>query len=293
MAAGLAAVVAAEKLTIIGNTGDDFTHFGLQICPDLDTLMYTLADVANSETGWGRAGESWRVMESVQAVGGPDWFNLGDLDLGIHLTRTHLLHEGHSLTAVTAQLCERLGVKPRLLPMSNKPVPTLIETAEGVMGFQEWFVQNRWQPAVQQIQLPDEARATGAAIQALEQADVVVIAPSNPFVSIDPILNAYPLRAVLQDMPQAVVAVSPIIGGEAVKGPAAQLMAQFGLDVSAAGVAAYYDDLIDGFVCEDEDAVAIQNEDLPVLGTQTFMKSPADRERLAREVLDFAAKLIE
>lgn len=293
MAAGLADVVPAENLTIIGNTGDDFTHFGLQICPDLDTLMYTLAGVANSETGWGRAGESWRVMESVKAVGGPDWFNLGDLDLGTHLTRTHLLREGQSLTDVTAHLCARLGVKPRLLPMSNKPAPTLIETADGLMGFQEWFVQHRWQPAVQQIQLPDEARATGAAIQVLEQADVVVIAPSNPFVSIDPILNAYPLKAILQDIPQVVVAVSPIIGGEAVKGPAARLMAQFGLEVSAAGVAAYYNDLIDGFVCEAEDAAAIQNEDLPVLGTQTFMKSSADRERLARKVLEFAAGLLE
>lgn len=293
LAAGLAAVLPPTQLTIIGNTGDDFTHCGLQICPDLDTVMYTLAGVANNETGWGRADESWQVMESVKVMGGPAWFNLGDLDLGIHLTRTHLLQQGQTLTAVTAHLCTQLGVKQRLLPMSNKPAPTLIETAAGVMGFQEWFVQQRWQPAVQHIHLPDEARATMPAIQALEKADIVVIAPSNPFVSIDPILNAYPLKQVLADMPRAVVAVSPIIGGEAVKGPAAQLMAQFGLEVSAAGVARYYNELIDGFVCEAEDAAAVQENELPVLGTQTLMQTAGDREHLAREVLNFAVGLLD
>lgn len=292
LAAGLAAVLAPPQLTIIGNNGDDFTHCGLQICPDLDTVMYTLAGAANNETGWGRADESWRVMESVKTMGGPVWFNLGDLDLGTHLTRTYMLQEGQTLTSVTAHLCAQLGVKPRLLPMSNKPAPTLIETAAGVMSFQEWFVQQRWQPAVQRILLPDEARATGQAIQALEKADIVVIAPSNPFVSIDPILNAYPLKQVLADMPRTVVAVTPIIGGQAVKGPAAQLMAQFGLEVSSAGVARYYNEFIDGFVCEAEDAAAVQEDELPVLGTQTLMQTAADRERLAREVLTFAVELL-
>lgn len=293
MASGLAQILPAGHLTIIGNTGDDFIHCGLKICPDLDTLLYTLSGLANPQTGWGRAEESWRAMSMVRNLGGPDWFNLGDLDLGVHLTRAHWLAEGQSLTDVTARLSAKLGVKHTLLPMSNHPTPTVIETADGRFPFQEWFVGQRWQPIVQNIHLPDAARATPQVIAALEAADVVIIAPSNPLLSIDPILNAYPIRAVLEDMPQLVLAVSPLIQGEAVKGPAAKLMAEVGLAPTAAGVATYYNDLLDGFVCAAEDAPALAHLDLPLLPTNILIPELPDRARLAREVLDFAARLLE
>ena len=291
MAHGLAQLVPPAHLTIIGNTGDDFTHCGLTICPDLDTLLYTLADVANPATGWGRAGESWQAMSVVRALGGPEWFNLGDLDLGLHLTRAHWLAHGRTLTDITAELATRLGVQPRLLPMSDQPAPTMIETAEGIFPFQEWFVAQKWQPAVQRIHLPDTARATRAAITALEAADLVLIAPSNPFLSIDPILNAYPIRALLADVPERVVAVSPLVAGQAIKGPAAKLMAELGLTATARGVADYYDELLDGFVCAPQDTAELADLDLPLLATDILIPDLPQRTRLAREVLDFATTL--
>ncbi|MDA0245422.1 MAG: 2-phospho-L-lactate transferase [Chloroflexi bacterium] len=293
MASGLAQQVDPANLTIIANTGDDFAHCGLPICPDLDTLLYTLANVGNPETGWGRAGESWQAMSAVRELGGPTWFNLGDLDLGLHLTRAHWLAQGRTLTEVTAELCGRLGVRPRLLPMSNQPCPTIVETAEGHFPFQEWFVGQRWQPAVQHLHLPDTARATPQVIAALEAADLVIIAPSNPFLSIDPILNAYPIRALLADVPEVVLAVSPLIGGQAVKGPAAKLMAELGHTATAAGVANYYDELLDGFVCAREDAAEFASHDLPILATDILIPDLPSRARLAGEILDFAAQLAE
>jgi LPPG:FO 2-phospho-L-lactate transferase len=224
LADGLAQFVPPEQLTIIVNTGDDFVHCGLTICPDLDTVLYTLANVANTETGWGRARESWRILGEVAQLGGPDWFRLGDLDLALHLTRSHLLHEGQSLTAVTRHLCHQLNIRAEVLPMCDRPAPTLIETADGLLPFQTWFVKEKWQPAVQKIHLPDDVRATSHVMHRLETADLVLIAPSNPFVSIDPILNVYPIREMVADLPQAVIAVSPIVAGKALKGPAAKLI---------------------------------------------------------------------
>jgi LPPG:FO 2-phospho-L-lactate transferase len=294
LADGLARVLPPERLTVIVNTGDDFRHLGLSICPDLDTVMYTLAGVANAETGWGRAGESWRAIGEVDRLGGPDWFSLGDLDLATHLTRAHWLEAGETLTTVTRRLCAGFGVGPAVLPMSDAPAPTLIEADTGeVLPFQVWFVRERWQPAVRRVVLPEDARATSAVIRALEAADVVVIAPSNPFVSIDPILNVYPMRALLEDAPQAVVAVSPIVAGRAVKGPAAKMMAEMGLEASAAAVAAYFGHLIDGFVYDAQDAGLAVEDGLALLCADTIMSSPADRERLAREVLSFARQLGE
>ena len=227
LADGLARILPPENLTVIVNTGDDFRHFGLTICPDLDTVMYTLGEVANPETGWGRAGESRRAIDEVGRLGGPDWFSLGDLDLATHLTRTHWLDSGETLTAVTRRLCSGFGIRHAVLPMTDQPAPTLIETETGeVLPFQRWFVRERWQPAVRRVVLPEDVRATQAVVRALESADVVVIAPSNPFVSIDPILNVYPIRALIEDVPQAVVAVSPIVAGRAVKGPAAKMMVE-------------------------------------------------------------------
>ena len=294
LADGLARILPPENLTVIVNTGDDFRHFGLTICPDLDTVMYTLGEVANPETGWGRAGESRRAIDEVGRLGGPDWFSLGDLDLATHLTRTHWLDSGETLTAVTRRLCSGFGIRHAVLPMTDQPAPTLIETETGeVLPFQRWFVRERWQPAVRRVVLPEDVRATQAVVRALESADVVVIAPSNPFVSIDPTLNVYPIRALIEDVPQAVVAVSPIVAGRAVKGPAAKMMVEMGQEASAATVAGHYGELIDGFVYDERDATLAVGDGLALLCVDTIMNNPADRERLARGVLDFALALMD
>jgi LPPG:FO 2-phospho-L-lactate transferase len=292
LADGLRHVLPLEQLTIVVNTGDDFQHMGLTICPDMDTVMYTLAEAANTETGWGRAGESWRTIEEVGRLAGPDWFRLGDLDLATHLTRTHLLGEGMSLTSVTQHLCQQLGIQTTILPMSNQPAPTMIETDEGLLPFQIWFVKERWQPVAKQIHLPADVRATMPVMQALEKADVVIIAPSNPFVSVAPILNVYPIESMIMDLPQAVIAVTPIIGGEAVKGPAAKMMQEMGLDVSATAVAQHYGELIDGFVYDEQDTGTFGESDMATLCVNTLMKNGEDRVRLAQDVLTFALELI-
>ncbi|MCP4423586.1 MAG: 2-phospho-L-lactate transferase [Chloroflexi bacterium] len=293
LADGLAQIAPPENLTVIVNTGDDFEHLGLTICPDLDTVMYTLAGVANTETGWGRAGESWRSIEETARLGGPDWFRLGDLDLATHLARTQMLREGEKLTAVTRSLSRHFNIQPTLLPMSDQPAPTIIETDDGPLPFQTWFVKERWQPAVKQVILPKNARAAPSVMKALEYADLVFIAPSNPFVSIDPILNVYPIRPMLMDLPRAVVAVSPIIGGQAVKGPAAKMMQERNMPVTARAVAEYYGDLIDGFVYDQQDAGTLDGVDVAQLCVDTWMRTPDDRLRLARETLAFGLELGE
>ena len=292
LADGLCQVLPPEQLTIIINTGDDFQHLGLTICPDMDTVMYTLAQVANKETGWGRVRESWRAIEEVGRLAAPDWFRLGDLDLATHLTRTHLLGEGKSLTAVTQHLCHQFGIPHPILPMSNQPAPTMIETEERLLPFQTWFVQERWQPVVKKIHLPEDVRATRPVMQALDKADVVIIAPSNPFVSIAPILNVYPIESMMMDLPKAVISITPIIGGTAVKGPAAKMMREMGLEVSATAVAQHYGDLIDGFVYDEQDSGLDTTSDIASLCVNTLMKNSEDRSRLAQDVLAFALKLI-
>lgn len=292
LADGLARVLPADDLTVIVNTGDDFQHLGLTICPDLDTVMYTLAGVANPESGWGRVDETWRTMEEVGRLGGPAWFRLGNLDLATHLIRSHRLGEGETLTAVTRHLCRQLGVAVAVLPMSNQPAPTLIETDAGLLPFQVWFVKERWQPPVNKVHLPEDVRASTPVNLALEKADLVILAPSNPFVSIDPILNVYPVRAMIEDLPQAVIAVTPIVGGRALKGPAAKMMQEMGLPATAAAVANYYGDLIDAFVYDEQDAGTLEDIDLALLCVDTVMSTEADRVRLAREVISFASDLL-
>lgn len=291
LADGLAQIVPPENLTIIVNTGDDFTHLGLTICPDLDTVLYQLAGVANEVTGWGRAGESWRVMAEVARLDAPDWFRLGDLDLATHLLRTHLLGEGESLTAVTQHLCRQFNIQPTVLPMSNQAAPTMIESNGRVYPFQEWFVREQWQPPVSRIILPDDVRAPAAVSLALERAHIVIIAPSNPFVSIDPILNVYPIREMVMDVPRAVVAVSPIVGGTAVKGPAAKMMREMGLAVSPTAVAQHYGNLLDGFIYDQQDKGQMDGADISTLCTNTMMYNQADRRQLAQGALNFASQL--
>lgn len=291
MADGFAQHLPPANLTVVVNTGDDFEHLGLTICPDLDTVCYMLAGLANPATGWGLRDDSWRAIEQVARLDGPAWFCLGDLDLATHLVRTHLLKQGERLTAVTRHLCAQWGVQPSVLPMSDEPAPTLIVTDEGVLPFQHWFVERQWQPAVREVLLPDDVRASGAVIAALEKADLVVLAPSNPFVSLDPILNVYPIRAMIMDVPEVVVAVSPIVGGAAIKGPAAKMLQERGLPVSPQAIVDYYGDLIDVFVYDRQDQGAVNSPDHELLCTDTIMHDRDARARLAREILAYTEEL--
>lgn len=293
LAEGLAQVVPPERLTVIVNTGDDFQHLGLTVCPDLDTVLYTLGGVANPETGWGRVGESWKTIKETGRLGGAAWFKLGDLDLATHLVRSQLLAEGQTLTAVTRHLCIHFDIQVQLLPMSDQPAPTMIASEEELLPFQIWFVRERWQPAVREVCLPQDVRATPQVMHALEYADIVVLAPSNPFVSIDPILHAYPIREMIMDLPRAVVAVSPIIGGKAVKGPAAKMMAELGMSASSKSVARYYGELIDGFIYDQQDAGQCDNLACSTLISDTLMVDAKSRVRLATELLQFALSIAE
>lgn len=308
LATGLqAALDAPEDLLTVVNTGDDFEHLGLSICPDLDTVMYTLSGRANPETGWGLAGESWNFLEALGALGGEDWFRLGDRDLATHVERTRRLRAGESLSRVTADLCGRLGVPSRIAPMSDDPVRTVVETPDGELPFQEYFVRRRCEPAVREVRYEGAAAARMSA--ALEAAladpglDGVVVCPSNPYLSVDPILAVPGVRAALAGCAAPVVAVSPIVGGRAIKGPAAKIMKELGVEVSAAAVAARYRDLLDGFVLDETDhalAAAIESEGadgarrpLRVTVEQTVMRTGEDRTRLAAQVLGFARLLRE
>jgi LPPG:FO 2-phospho-L-lactate transferase len=291
LADGLAQLLPPEDLTIVVNTGDDFEHFGLYICPDLDTVCYTLAGLANPETGWGRADETWQAMENLQRLGAPDWFNLGDRDLATHLERTRRLKEGQTLTQVTRDLCKAWGVQHAVLPMSDDPVRTMVDTLEfGELPFQEYFVHHRCEPRVKGFRFEgiESARPTTEVREALARAEAVVICPSNPWVSIDPILAVlHPSFFVLHP---SFIAVSPIIGGKTVKGPAAKMFAELGIEPSALAVAEHYRGLLTGFVLDTADAQlakSLQLANLPTCITNTLMNSPADRRRLAQDVLNF------
>lgn len=294
LADGLAQVLPAADLTVIVNTGDDFEHYGLTVCPDLDTVCYTLAGLANPETGWGRVGETWAAMENAVRLGGPSWFRLGDQDLGTHLERTRRLTAGEPLSAVTAAFCSAWGIGPRVLPMSDQPVRTMVSTDEGELAFQHYFVQRACEPKVKSFRFAgvESAQPALGTAEAIEQADLVVINPSNPWVSIAPILAIPQLRAAIAG--KRVVAVSPIIGGKAVKGPAAKMFGELGIEPSALAVAQYYGALLDGFVLDSIDAAqeaAVRELGIMPLVTATLMQDRAHRARLAQEVLDFGASL--
>ncbi len=300
LALGLSRVLSPEALTVVCNTADDFDHLGLRVCPDLDTVMYTLSGVANRVTGWGQAHETRSFLEALSQLGGETWFRLGDRDLATHVERTRRLRAGESLTAVTDALCRALGVEAEILPMSDDPIRTVVDTPSGELSFQHYFVRDRCAPAVTGFRFEgvDAARPAPDFIAALEDdaTAAVVICPSNPFVSVDPLLALPGIEAALRDSAAPVVAVSPIVGGQAIKGPAAKMMAELQMPVTAAAVARHYRerDLLDGFVvdrADASDAAEIEDLGLPTLVTGTVMKSLADRERLAREVLDFARSI--
>lgn len=296
-ARGLAAVLPADALTVVVNTGDDFVWWGLAVSPDLDTVMYTLAGLSHEERGWGLAGETFQALSMVERYGGPAWFQLGDRDLATHLVRTEALARGQTLSAVTARLCAALGVKQRVLPMADAPRRTRIDTAQhGSLLFQEWFVRERTRPEVTRVWFDGAAEPAPEVIPALASADLVLVGPSNPYVSIDPILSLAGVRAALGAAP--VVAVSPIVGGRAVKGPLAEMIPQLaGAPASAAAVCAHYmerwNGLLSGFVVErgDEPEGDPVLAGVPVLATETIMSDRAAAERLARAVLAFGERL--
>jgi LPPG:FO 2-phospho-L-lactate transferase len=274
---------------LVVNTGDDFEHLGLSISPDLDTVMYTLAGVANAATGWGLAGESWNFIGALGRLGGEAWFRLGDRDLATHVERTRRLKAGETLTAGTGALCGALGVGPRVLPMTDDRLRTVVVTDEGELAFQEYFVHRQCRPGVCVFIFDGEAEPTAEVMEALEQAELIVICPSNPFVSIGPIVALPGVRERLQG--KNVAAVTPIVGGQAIKGPAAKMLAELELEVSPAAVARHYGGLLDSFVLDVVDegmAGEIARGGLKVAVTDTIMRSDADRARLAQDVLELA-----
>ena len=295
LADGLAQLSSGADLTVIVNTGDDFEHLGLKICPDLDTVFYTLAGIANQETGWGRAEESWRALETVGLLGGPTWFRLGDLDLGLHLERSHRLRSGETLSQITSNFCHTLGIGAQILPMSDDVVPTRVYTNEGEMPFQEYFVHRQCHPTVSgfRFESVENARPAPGVLEALNKADLVIFCPSNPWVSLDPILAVPGIRDVVSSKGR-VVAVSPIIGGKAVKGPAAKMYTELGIQPSALSVAMHYADLLSGFIMDKIDAElyeSIKDLGIETCLTNTLMTTQEDRYRLAKEVVEFGMML--
>jgi LPPG:FO 2-phospho-L-lactate transferase len=293
LAYGLAQIVPPENLTIIVNTGDDFEHLSLHISPDLDTVMYTLANIANPVTGWGLRDESWTMMSALARYGGPTWFQLGDRDLATHLLRTQWLREGYPYNWVTRELCRRLGVRCTVLPMSEQPVRTIIQSDEGELAFQEYFVKKQCKPVTRRIRFEgiENAQAGKEVIYALRHADIIVFCPSNPLVSLDPILALPNLRRIVAATRVPKIGVSPIIKGEALKGPAAKMMTELGLEVSPAGVAHHLRDVLNGFVIDHLDESyqdVITDMGLRTLVTGTIMNNNEARVKLAKEILEFA-----
>ena len=302
---GLAKVLSPEDLTAIVNTGDDFDHLGLRICPDLDTICYTLAGIANPVTGWGRGDETWNAIESLFSLGSPQWFRLGDRDLGTHLERTQLLNSGFSLSQITERFCHAWRIPQTILPMSDDPVPTRVCTVEGELSFQEYFVKRKCQPRVEGFRFEQvgESKPAPGVLAALQNAHLIVLCPSNPWVSIDPILAVPGVREEMmsdKDHPRAILAVSPIIQGSTVKGPAAKMFIEQGIEPSALAVARHFgshqdDGLLDGFILDNLDQPLIKQ--VEVLGikttaTQTIMKSVMDRRQLAGTLLAFGKEIL-
>ncbi len=298
LADGLARALPGATLTVIVNVGDDFDHLGLRICPDLDTVCYTLAGLANPATGWGRSDDTFKALETLSQLGGPSWFRLGDHDLGLHLERTRRLQLGQSLSQVTRAICQAWQVNAQVLPATDDSAPTWVYTDEGELPFQEYFVHRQCRPKVTGFRFEGIVNTHPApgVLGALRSARAIIFCPSNPWVSIDPILAVPGIRQVIaKPKPgQARVAVSPILGGKTVKGPAAKMYAELGIDPSAVAVARHYSGLLDGFVVDHQDAALvgeIEKLGMQVLVTQTLMLTLDDRRRLAAEVLEFADSL--
>jgi LPPG:FO 2-phospho-L-lactate transferase len=286
LAEGLAACLPRGALTVIGNTGDDFRHYGLHVSPDLDTVMYTLAGIAHPINGWGIADDTRHMLGMLARYGEETWFALGDCDLATNILRTHQLAQGVPLSAITRQLCARLGIATRLLPMTDDPLATVVYTVEyGRLAFQEYFVRYRWQPTVQRLvyEGAETAQPAEGVLAALETAEAIIICPSNPLLSIEPILQVRAIRQALMARRAPCLAVSPIIAGAALKGPTVKVMTELGLRADVTGVAEYYGALIDAFVVDYADSEAQIPQRRFV--TDIHMNTSTDRRRLAEEVL--------
>jgi len=295
LAHGLTLALPPDALSIIVNTGDDFTHLGLHIAPDLDSVTYALAGLSDPVRGWGRCEETWTFMKALDELGGENWFQLGDGDLALHVERSWRLARGASLSEVTTRLCRSLGIAARVLPMSDDPVRTRVLTGDGWLDFQEYFVRQQCRPAVREFAFAgaEFARPQPDALAALERSDLraIVICPSNPFVSVEPILAVPGMRAALRASGAPVVAVTPIIGGKAIKGPAAKMLQELGLDVSGAAVARRYAGLIDGFVVDRSDEPPPTQPGVTFFSAATLMTNTHDRLQLANAVLRAADSL--
>jgi LPPG:FO 2-phospho-L-lactate transferase len=292
LAHGLAQILEPEQLTIIVNTGDDFWHYGLRICPDLDTVMYTLAGLVDKTNGWGIGGDTRNTLGALKRLGVDTWFGLGDQDIATHLLRTEMLREGHSLTQVTRHLTNNLGVKYTILPMTDSPVATIIDTIEhGELDFQVYFVKMRWQPIVKSLRLDgiESAVMSAEVKQAIAEADVILFGPSNPWLSITPILSVPGIKQALMNRDVPRVAITPIIQGEAIKGPAGKIMAELNYESSAKSIVTYYGEVLNGFVYDERDT-SLDMSMTRATAFDTIMRSDSDRVVLARKVLDWIEK---
>ena len=289
LAAGLHDVLAPGELTVIGNVGDDVDVLGMHVSPDLDSVLYALGGLNDEERGWGRAGETWRTLESAKAWGGEGWFLLGDLDLGLHLVRTQELRRGEPLSTVTSRLAGAAGLATRLLPATDDPVRTHVTTPDGTFTFQEWFVGRRHEDEVDAVSYEGAATATSApgVLEAIGEADALVLAPSNPYVSLGPILAIARIREAVEVRPVRCVAVSPIVGGRAVKGPLDRMLRRMAGGTTPAHVAGCYPGLVDALVIDGADAPA--EGEVPLVVTETLMTDRAAAARLAEVVLEAAA----
>lgn len=295
LAFGLAQVLPPEELMVVVNTGDDFDHLGLRICPDLDTVLYTLGGLANPETGWGLADETWNFMAALERIGGETWFRLGDRDLATHIERTQRMENGERLSAITADFAVKFGISHPIVPATDDPVPTIVRTADGDLPFQEYFVRRQCTPVVTGFEFVNAARAqpSAAITKAFESGtiDGVIVCPSNPYVSIAPILAVPAISDFLAKTGVPVIVVSPIVGGQAIKGPAAKMMTELGATPSAYAIAAHYQDLATAVVIDTADAGSVEQIEalgMQVLVTDTVMKTAKDKARLADDILLFA-----
>lgn len=287
---GLQACGEVEQLTAIVNTGDDFRHLGLAISPDIDTLLYALSGQDNKTQGWGREGESWSFMAALKSLGGPAWFNLGDGDLALHVLRSEALAQGQTLAEVTDGFAKAWGIATTILPMSNDSVATIVETAEGPLAFQNYFVEKQCAPAVTGVRFEDAQSAQPApgVVEALSGADAILIAPSNPWLSVDPLLSVAGIAKALRASSAPVIAVSPLIGGKAVKGPTSKLMVELGITPDNNAIAEHYAGLIDGLLCHEGDTLP---SNIATRTTDTLMSTLDDRIRVAQAALEFACEL--
>jgi len=296
LAEGLAAILPPGELTVAVNVGDDFEHLGLHVSPDIDTVTYTLSGLSNKEQGWGLEGETWNFITAIERLGGESWFRLGDKDIATHVERTRRL-KSEPLSAITADFARRLGIKQKIVPVSDDRARTMVRTDQGLLAFQDYFVRLRCAPRVEKLEFPgiETAKPSAGLLAALSAPDLeaIVVCPSNPFLSILPILSIPGIRLALEQRNAPLVAVSPIIGGEAVKGPAAKIMGELGHTVSSVGVAGFYGTLLDGLMIDKVDAhLAPEIDGAEVLVGDSMMRNSEDRRRVATEVLAFARGLV-